>query len=358
MNNITEQEKLFVLLSMCEIPNKKQEKLLNSLEEFTIDALFKDNCADILSTEEIKRLASAYDRQTFESSIQNMIDSGIVILTVLSDDYPKRLIDLPDRPMILYTKGDLSLFDKTSIAMVGTRMPTNYGRMMTEKFADELASSGFVIISGLCYGVDEIAHRKTLEVGGKTIAVIGSGFQNIYPSTNTPLSQEIAEKGLLVSEYYPSFRPKKYTFPQRNRIVAGLSDGVLITEAGAKSGTVHTKEFALEYGKDVFAVPGNINSPKSELPNMMIKSAQAECVLSPNDIVEFYGLEKKAKEQKTFTLNIEEQTIINLLKDGEQDYEFLVIKSKIPVNILNSYLTTLEIRGLIRRLPGKIYALA
>lgn len=358
MNNITEQEKLFVLLSMCEIPNKKQEKLLNSLEEFTIDALFKDNCADILSTEEIKRLASAYDRQTFESSIQNMIDSGIVILTVLSDDYPKRLIDLPDRPMILYTKGDLSLFDKTSIAMVGTRMPTNYGRMMTEKFADELASSGFVIISGLCYGVDEIAHRKTLEVGGKTIAVIGSGFQNIYPSTNTPLSQDIAEKGLLVSEYYPSFRPKKYTFPQRNRIVAGLSDGVLITEAGAKSGTVHTKEFALEYGKDVFAVPGNINSPKSELPNMMIKSAQAECVLSPNDIVEFYGLEKKAKEQKTFTLNIEEQTIINLLKDGEQDYEFLVIKSKIPVNILNSYLTTLEIRGLIRRLPGKIYALA
>lgn len=358
MNNITEQEKLFVLLSMCEIPNKKQEKLLNSLEEFTIDALFKDNCADILSTEEIKRLASAYDRQTFESSIQNMIDSRIVILTVLSDDYPKRLIDLPDRPMILYTKGDLSLFDKTSIAMVGTRMPTNYGRMMTEKFADELASSGFVIISGLCYGVDEIAHRKTLEVGGKTIAVIGSGFQNIYPSTNTPLSQDIAEKGLLVSEYYPSFRPKKYTFPQRNRIVAGLSDGVLITEAGAKSGTVHTKEFALEYGKDVFAVPGNINSPKSELPNMMIKSAQAECVLSPNDIVEFYGLEKKAKEQKTFTLNIEEQTIINLLKDGEQDYEFLVIKSKIPVNILNSYLTTLEIRGLIRRLPGKIYALA
>lgn len=343
---------------MCEIPNKKQEKLLNSLEEFTIDALFKDNCADILSTEEIKRLASTYDRQTFESSIQNMIDSGIVILTVLSDDYPKRLIDLPDRPMILYTKGDLSLFDKTSIAMVGTRMPTNYGRMMTEKFADELASSGFVIISGLCYGVDEIAHRKTLEVGGKTIAVIGSGFQNIYPSTNTPLSQDIAEKGLLVSEYYPSFRPKKYTFPQRNRIVAGLSDGVLITEAGAKSGTVHTKEFALEYGKDVFAVPGNINSPKSELPNMLIKSAQAECVLSPNDIVEFYGLEKKAKEQKTFTLNIEEQTIINLLKDGEQDYEFLVIKSKIPVNILNSYLTTLEIRGLIRRLPGKIYALA
>ena len=343
---------------MCEIPNKKQEKLLNSLEEFTIDALFKDNCADILSTEEIKRLASTYDRQTFESSIQNMIDSGIVILTVLSDDYPKRLIDLPDRPMILYTKGDLSLFDKTSIAMVGTRMPTNYGRMMTEKFADELASSGFVIISGLCYGVDEIAHRKTLEVGGKTIAVVGSGFQNIYPSTNTPLSQEIAEKGLLVSEYYPSFRPKKYTFPQRNRIVAGLSDGVLITEAGAKSGTVHTKEFALEYGKDVFAVPGNINSPKSELPNIMIKSAQAECVLSPSDIVEFYGLEKKAKQQKTFTLNIEEQTIINLLKDGEQDYEVLVIKSKIPVNILNSYLTTLEIRGLIRRLPGKIYALA
>lgn len=330
---------------------------MDSLEDFSVDSMLKNsNVLSILTTEEYHKLVSSYDKRVLDSSIDNMQRNGIEIVTIFSDEYPEKLRDLPDRPLILYAKGDLSLANQKSVAVVGTRMPSNYGRIVTEKFSEKLAQSGLVVVSGLCYGVDEIAHKKTLAVGGKTIAVVGSGFNNIYPATNTTLSMEIAEKGLLLSEYPPSFKPKRYTFPRRNRIVAGLSDGVLIVEAGIKSGTIHTKEYALEYGRDIFAVPGNITSNKSELTNQLIKSGQAECVLSANEIVDFYGM-KKAEKQKVLTLSFDEKAVVDALSDGEKDFDYLSRKTKIPVNILNSCLTTLEIRGLIRKLPAQCYAL-
>ena len=355
---MTEREKIIVCLSREEISNKKIESVLSAAQDFSLEeALRNGTIQKILSADEYQKVVKNYDRLEFENSLKNIESSGIQILTIYSKEYPKRLLDLPDRPLVLYAKGDLSLLDKRSIAIVGTRMPTNYGRIVTEKFAGLLAEAGFVIISGLCYGVDEIAHKKTLDVGGKTIAVVGSGFNNIYPSKNTSLAKEIAEKGLLLSEYTPSFVPKRYTFPQRNRIVAGLCDGVLITEAGMKSGTVHTKEFALEYGKDVFAVPGNIFSAKSELPNHLIKTAQAACVLSAEDILDFYGVKKQTAQSRAVEVSFEEQTILDLLSNGGRDVDYLAEKSQIPINILNSCLTTLEIRGLIRRLPAQTYAI-
>ena len=355
---MTEKEKIIVFLSREEISNKKIENILDVAQGFSFEELCKNGeMQKILSADEFQKIVQKFDRLEFENSLKNIKNSGITILTIYSKNYPKRLIDLPDRPLVLYAKGDLSLLDKPAVSIVGTRMPTNYGRIVTEKFAGTLAEAGLVVISGLCYGVDEIAHKKTLEVGGKTIAVVGSGFNNIYPSKNTSLAKEIAEKGLLLSEYTPSFVPKRYTFPQRNRIVAGLSDGVLITEAGMKSGTVHTKEFALEYGKDVFAVPGNVYSEKSELPNHLIKTAQAECVLSADDILDFYGVKKQTAQTKAVEVSFEEQTILNLLSNGERDVDYLAEKSQIPINILNSCLTTLEIRGLIRRLPAQTYAI-
>ena len=330
---------------------------MDSLDDFSVDGMLRNpKILNILTTEEYHKIVSSYDKRELDSSIENMQRNGIEIVTIFSDEYPEKLRDLPDRPLILYAKGDLSLANQKSVAVVGTRMPSNYGRIVTEKFSEKLAQSGLVVVSGLCYGVDEIAHKKTLAVGGKTIAVVGSGFNNIYPATNTTLSLEIAERGLLLSEYPPSFKPKRYTFPRRNRIVAGLSDGVLIVEAGIKSGTIHTKEYALEYGKDIFAVPGNITSNKSELTNQLIKSGQAECVLSADEIVDFYGM-KKAEKQKMLTLSFDEKSVVDALADGEKDFDFLSRKTKIPVNILNSYLTTLEIRGLIRKLPAQCYAL-
>lgn len=354
---MSDKDRLLVFLSAFELSVKKQESILDSLEDFSVDSMLKNsNVLSILTTEEYHKLVSSYDKRVLDSSIDNMQRNGIKIVTIFSDEYPEKLKDLPDRPLILYAKGDLSLANQKSVAVVGTRMPSNYGRIVTEKFSEKLAQSGLVVVSGLCYGVDEIAHKKTLAVGGKTIAVVGSGFNNIYPATNTTLSMEIAEKGLLLSEYPPSFKPKRYTFPRRNRIVAGLSDGVLIVEAGIKSGTIHTKEYALEYGRDIFAVPGNITSNKSELTNQLIKSGQAECVLSADEIVDFYGM-KKTEKQKVLTLSFDEKAVVDALSDGEKDFDYLSRKTKIPVNILNSCLTTLEIRGLIRKLPAQCYAL-
>lgn len=354
---MSDKDRLLVFLSAFELSVKKQESILDSLEDFSVDSMLRNSkVLNVLTTEEYHKLVSSYDKRVLDSSIDNMQRNGIKIVTIFSDEYPEKLKDLPDRPLILYAKGDLSLANQKSVAVVGTRMPSNYGRIVTEKFSEKLAQSGLVVVSGLCYGVDEIAHKKTLAVGGKTIAVVGSGFNNIYPATNTTLSMEIAEKGLLLSEYPPSFKPKRYTFPRRNRIVAGLSDGVLIVEAGIKSGTIHTKEYALEYGRDIFAVPGNITSNKSELTNQLIKSGQAECVLSADEIVDFYGM-KKTEKQKVLTLSFDEKAVVDALSDGEKDFDYLSRKTKIPVNILNSCLTTLEIRGLIRKLPAQCYAL-
>lgn len=356
--NLENKEKLLVFFSFNEIPNKKQEAILNVLEDFSISNFLKNPVATkLLSQEEYHKLLENFDERALDSSIENMENSGIKILTIFSKDYPEKLIDLEDRPLILYAKGDTGLLKKKGLGVVGTRMPTNYGKIVTENFVEKLAKSGLVIVSGLCYGVDEIAHKKTLQVGGKTIAVVGSGFNNIYPATNTDLSKEIAKDGLLLSEYPPSFRPKRYTFPLRNRIIAGLSDGVLIVEAGLKSGTIHTKEYAMEYGKDIFAVPGNVTNPKSELTNSIIKAGQAECVLSADDIIEYYGLQKQVKTNAFVSLNFDEKKIVDLLADGEKDFDYLADKSKISVNILNSCLTTLEIRGLIRKLPAHCYSL-
>ena len=271
-------------------------------------------------------------------------------------NYPKLLKNIKNPPQKLYVMGNENILNDNCFSIIGSRSCTENGMKTAKQYAKQLVKLGLCISSGMAKGIDTAGHIGALEGGGKTIAVVGSGFNNIYPATNTTLSLEIAERGLLLSEYPPSFKPKRYTFPRRNRIVAGLSDGVLIVEAGIKSGTIHTKEYALEYGKDIFAVPGNITSNKSELTNQLIKSGQAECVLSADEIVDFYGM-KKAEKQKMLTLSFDEKSVVDALADGEKDFDFLSRKTKIPVNILNSCLTTLEIRGLIRKLPAQCYAL-
>ncbi len=353
--------KILMFLSYAELPTKKIERVMEIVEEKNIEEikpLVDDKeVMNLLSTNEYASLVKKCDDRVFSSYLNNLEKDGIKVVTLEDAEYPDKLRYTDDAPMLLYCKGDLSLLNKDCLSIVGTRMPSNYGRFVTEKFAGALAMAGLVVVSGLAYGVDSISHRKTLEVGGKTIAVLGGGFNHIYPEANTNLANEIAEKGLLVSEYPPFAKPTKYTFPLRNRIIAGLSLGTLITEAGKKSGTIHTKEYALDYGRDVFAVPGNINSLKSELPNSLIRSAQADCVLEPEDILLKYNYNAKKEEKRAVEVNMDEEVIIKLLKDGEKDFDYLAQFSKLPVNILNSCLTTLEIRGLIKRMPSKTFML-
>lgn len=354
------KKKILTYLSLAEIPIKKMEAVMEIVEENGIDDIRKlvadKDVMSVLSANEYANLAKKFD--VFDSYVKNLKSDGIEVIIIDDENYPNRLKDLPDAPLLLYAKGDVSLLNSDCFSIVGTRIPSNYGKFVTEKLARELAEAGLTIVSGLAYGVDSLSHRSALEVGGKTIAVLGGGLNHIYPEANTNLAEEIMKKGLVISEYPPFSPPTKYTFPLRNRIIAGLSLGTLITEASKKSGTIHTKDYTLDYGRDLFAVPGNINSPKSELPNELIRSSQAECVIEAGDILKFYGFDGVKKEEKTVEVSFDEQTILNLLKDGEQDFDYLAQKSQLPTNILNSCLTTLEIRGLIRRMPSKTFMLA
>ncbi len=353
---------ILTFLSLVEIPNKKLAKIMDIIEREEVTEIKKivDNkeIDKLLSTNEYANLAKKSDDRLFRSYLANLEKDNIKVITIMDAEYPEKLRYLDDAPMLFYCKGDISLLNTDAISIVGTRMPSNYGRYVTEKFAGVLASAGLTVVSGLAYGVDAISHRKALEVNGKTIAVLGGGLNHIYPEANTNLANEIAEKGLLISEYPPFAKPTKYTFPVRNRIIAGLSLGTLITEAGKKSGTIHTKEYALDYGRDVFAVPGNINSLKSELPNSLIRSAQAECVLEPEDILIRYNMDSPKLAKRAVEVSMDEEIILKLLKNGEQDFDELAKNSLLPTNILNSCLTTLEIRGLIKRMPAKTYMLS
>ena len=188
------------------------------------------------------------------------------------------------------------------------------------------------------------------------MAVLAGGFNNIYPQENYSLFCEIAKKGLVITEHRPDVKSVKYLFPQRNRIVAGISDALLITEAGAKSGTTITKDFALDYGVPIYAVPGNITSTKSEGTNALIASMQGICAIDPQTIIDDLGLKKCKKTSQQ--LSLEESLITDALKDSCCDIDQIQLKTKININKLNSLLTTLEIKGIIKRLPGGLYSLS
>jgi len=201
-------------------------------------------------------------------------------------EYPEKLRDIYNPPNKIYLLGQESIFNKPSIAIIGCREASSYGRKMAFEFAYELAKKGIVIISGLAKGIDTYAHLGAVKAEGKTIAVLGSGFTNIYPVENKKLCKEIIGKGgAIITEYEPSKKPEKVNFPERNRIISGLSDGVLVVEAKQRSGTSITVDLALEQGKDVFAIPGNITSINSYGTNELIKQG-AKLVTNINDILE------------------------------------------------------------------------
>ena len=352
-----EKRQFLLFLSMFDLSYQKCKQIVDKMDnQLSLKKFIKTDFKDILQDDVHKNMLDKANPKIIENFVSDLENHDIIVVTHGDSYYPKKLLELPDYPYYLFCMGDLNLFNSTAIAIVGTRKPSNYGRVVTGKFARELAKNGVTIISGLAYGIDSISHKECLDVNGKTIAVLGSGFNNIYPATHYALARQIAKDGLLLSEYLPNKNATKYSFPQRNRIIAGLSDGVLITEAGIKSGTVHTRDFALDYGKNLYAVPGNIDNYTSELPNEIIKCGQAQCVTEPNDILLDLNMEKK--QQKTLQLSIDEQAIINLLNDGMKEEEYLVKNCKLPMNVFNICLTKLEIRGIINRLPGGYIALS
>jgi len=345
-------------LSAFDLTSKRMENLIECMEgDFRFEKLYSMNLNKIVGNVLATKIVENADEEFFENYISELNSKNINIITREDEEYPEKLLNIEDSPYFLFCKGDLKLLKTKTIAIVGSRSPSNYGRIVTEKFAEELSREGVTIISGLAYGVDGIAHRKTLDSFGNTIAVLGSGFDHIYPAVHTNMAEEIAESGLLISEYRPDVQATKFSFPRRNRIVAGLSDGVLITEASAKSGTMITKDFAIDNGITVYAIPGNITSDKSAGTNEIIASMQGVCVLSPKDVLRDLGIDSKKTKKKPVQLSIEEAKIVELLSSGEKHIEFLSENVDFDIKKLNSLLTTLEIKSIIRRMPGDFYML-
>lgn len=276
------------------------------------------------------------------------LDINLVCLS--ESTYPISLLPYDDMPLILYCKGDIELLNKPCFAVVGTRYPTKYGLRATEEFVTRL-SEKFCIVSGMARGVDSKAHRVSLDNRGKTIAVLGCGVDVVYPPENYSLYKDIVSYGLVISEYEEGTKANACNFPARNRIISGLSDGVLITEAGLKSGTFITHKYALEQGKDVYCVPGSIYNNMSGGCNRSIRECQSRAVLDINDIYDEMGINKvETAKPSALQLDINEEVIVSCItQNGEMHFEELLDQVDLTVPQLNSLLMKMETVGLINK---------
>lgn len=280
------------------------------------------------------------------------------MLTLKPAELPKRLQRIAQPPKQLFVEGDLEpLLERPCVGIVGSRKVTTYGRQVTASFARELAAQGVIVVSGLALGVDSTAHQAALDGGGGTIAVLPGSVEDVYPASHRQLARDIIRQGgALVSEYPKGTATLRPNFVARNQIIAGLSDVLLVTEAALKSGSLHTARFALEQGKDVLAVPGNITSETSEGTNNLLK-AGAKLVTSVDDVLHALGLERSAAKLAVSGDTEAEQLIIDLLRAGVSDGEALQLKTELPITIYNQSLTMLEIQGKIRALGGNHWSL-
>lgn len=295
----------------------------------------------------------------YESVKNNIKKHGINIITILDSDFPIKLKQIYDPPRVLYIRGKCN-FDIPSIAIVGTRKATAYGRWAAYRFASELSEWKVSIVSGLALGVDAESHKAALDNNNHTTAVLGCGVEECYPVYNTKIYNKIIEKGCVLSEYYIGTLPLKYHFPARNRIISALSDGLIVVEAALKSGALITADFALEHGKEIYAVPGNINSINSAGTNKLISDG-AKILLNVDDVIEDlklkYNLENKEETAiENSHLSVEEQKIYDIIKLERINIDLIAYKSSYKINRLSPILTILELKGFITRLPGKCFA--
>lgn len=312
----------------------------------------------------IKELRSKSSDGAIDSFIEKLFRSGISTVTRDSEHYPKLLREIYDPPTVLFVKGRLKADVDLPIAVVGSRKCSDYGREMAGYFAEKLVENGACIISGMAVGCDSIAAQGALKVRSSeypTIAVLGSGIDIVYPSSNRRLYDEIAERGAVISEYKPGRQPTRESFPQRNRIISGLSKGVLVIEAGAKSGTSITVGFAHEQGRDVFAIPGRITDLTSLGTNRLIKSGAAKAVFGVDDILYEYGKFLETEDSPVHgsaprDLPREQKLIFDQLILGEKTADEICEITLFSVSEVNTYLTEMELSGIIRQLPNGLYS--
>ncbi len=299
----------------------------------------------------------SFKYETLEKEFKTVQKLSLKIITFENTDYPENLKNIPGLPIVLYVKGKLIPQDNLAIGIVGSRQATFYGLSAAEKFSAELVVAGFTIVSGMARGIDTAAHRGALKAGGRTIAVIGSGFNHIYPPENKEFSEEISRSGAVISEFPVNEKPLKENFPRRNRVISGLSLGLLVSEAAKNSGALITADFALEQGREVFAIPGKIDSHASFGTNELIKQG-AKLVSGAQDILEEFNLAatplpKESPLLKYDMHNEKENKLYELITRQAIPLDELIEKSSMDVAQISGILLSLQIRKLIKQLPGK-----
>lgn len=293
-----------------------------------------------------------------EQTLKLIEEKNITVVTWDDEDYPRRLREVNQAPPVLFIRGRIEPKDEWAVAIVGTRRVTSYGKQVTEEIAACLAANGVTVISGLARGVDAVAHETALRNGGRTIGVLGNGVDRIYPPEHANLAKHMLEAGAVISDYAPGTPPDSANFPPRNRIISGLSLGVVVIEAGETSGALITASFAADQGRDVFAVPGNITAPQSKGANRLIRDG-ATPVLQPEDILSALNLnqvQQKQAAQLALPMDETESRLLRTLAAEPLHVDEISAQTGLPVSDISAYLTLMELKGMVRNMGGMNYS--
>ena len=326
-----------------------------------LELAWKASSADLaeagLGKKVIERIIQASEEVDLGKLWEKIEAQGINILTWQDESYPGRLKEIDQPPPVLYIRGEYLPDDLFAVAIVGTRRATAYGRQITEEISSFLAANGITVISGLARGVDAIAHQSTLKAGGRTIAVLGSGVDMIYPPEHRGLAEQMMERGAVISDYALGTPPDASNIPPRNRIISGLSLAVVVIEAGETSGALITAEFAAEQGREVFAVPGSILAPQSKGTNKLIQRG-ALPLLSMNDLMQALDLTRVGEQKaarKVIPADETEARLMNVLGSEPLHVDEIRNQAELPIEKVSATLALMELKGMVRQVGGMNY---
>ncbi len=326
-----------------------------------MEAAWNSSPADLveagLGAKVIERVLAARETVSLDKVWERIESQGIKILTWGDEAYPARLKEIDQPPPVMYIRGEYLLDDLFAVAIVGTRKVTPYGRQVTEEIASFLAANGMTVISGLARGVDAIAHQTALKAGGRTIGILGSGVDKIYPPEHRGLAEQMMERGAIISDYAVGTPPDASNFPPRNRIISGLSLAVVVIEAAETSGALITAEFAAEQGREIFAVPGSILAPQSKGTNRLIQKG-ALPLLTPDDLMQALDLTRigaQKSARKILPADETEARVLNVLGSEPLHVDEIRNQAGLPIEKISATLALMELKGMVRQVGGMNY---